>query len=185
MTDRAAVQFPRMTTTPLSVGQPVVRLGNHLKLLCAAALLASAASVAHASDPNGIYAFVDRVVFEPSDAKPERIQVWGAFALAKPSNRRNEYNDAERGYLYFKLRAGEEDVCQKEWADLKAVAGTGQIVAFGTRYEKTPPTLRKADAKVENPDVYPKSWGMTKVRPRDYAPVNQLVKLQGKKTETK
>jgi len=65
------------------------------------------------------------------------------------------------------------------------VAGTGQIVAFGTRYEKTPPTLRKADAKVENPDVYPKSWGMNKVRPRDYAPVNQLMKLQGKKTEAK
>jgi hypothetical protein len=173
-----------MNTTPLSIGQPVVRLGTLAKWLCVAALLAGAASVARASDPNGIYAFVDRVVFEPSDAKPERIQVWGGFALAKAGNK-YEYGPAERGYLYFKIRAGEEEVCQKEWADLKAVAGTGQIVAFGTRYEKTPPTLRKTDAKVENPDVYPKSWGMSKIRPRDYAPVNQLMKLQGKKAEAK
>ena len=173
-----------MKTTLLSDGQPLVRLGNLLKLLCVAALLAGAASTARASDPNGIYAFVDRVVFEPGDARPERIQIWGGFALAKTGNR-HEYGDADRGYLYFKLRAGDEEVCKKEWADLRAVAGTGQLVSFGSRYEKAPPTLRKTDAKPENPDVYPKSWGMNKVRPRDYAPLNQLVKLQGKKTEAK
>src|SRR5262245_40679557 len=36
-----------------------------------------------ASDPIGIYAFVDKVVFEPNADKPERIQVWGGFALAE------------------------------------------------------------------------------------------------------
>lgn len=172
-----------MNTTSPSVGQPLVRLGNLVKLLCAAALLAGAASAARASDPNGIYAFVDGVVFEPGDANPERLQVWGGFALAKGRNG-YDYNDAERGYLYFKLRPGEEDICRKEWADLKAVAGTGQIVSFGSRYEKTPVTPRKAGAKVENPDVYPKGWGMTKVRQRDYPPVNQLQKLLGKKSDT-
>ncbi len=172
-----------MKTILLSDGQPLVRLGNLLKLLCVAGLLAGAATT-RASDPNGIYAFVDRVVFEPSDDKPERIQVWGGFALAKPGNR-YEYGEAQRGYLYFKLRAGDEEVCRKEWVDLKAVAGTGQLVSFGSRDEKAPPALRKADAKLGNPDVYPKSWGLNKVRPRDYAPINQLVKLQGKKTEAK
>ena len=172
-----------MKTTLLSVGQPVARLGTLVKLLCAAALLAGAASVTRASDPNGIYAFVDRVVFEPSDAKPERIQVWGGFALAKAGNK-YEYGTAERGYLYFKLRAGEEEVCQKEWADLKAVAGTGQIVSFGSRHDPTPVTVRKADAKVENPDTYPKSWGLTKVRARDYGPLNQLNKLQAKEKKS-
>jgi len=112
MASLTAVQFHRMKTTPVSLGQPVVRLGTLVKLLCTAALLAGAGSVARASDPNGIYAFVDRVVFEPSDAKPERIQVWGGFALAKAGNK-FEYGAAERGYLYFKLRAGEEEVCQK------------------------------------------------------------------------
>jgi hypothetical protein len=173
-----------MKNTFTSNGQALARLGNLLKLLCTAALLAGAASAARASDPIGIYAFVDRVVFEPSEATPERIQVWGGFALAKAKNR-DDYHDAERGYLYFKLRAGEEDICQKEWADLKSVAGTGQIVAFGSRSQTNAITLRKADAKVEKPDVYPKSWGMNKVKPRDYTPLNQLVKLQAGKADAK
>ena len=173
-----------MKTTFASNGQPFARLGNSLKLLCAAALLAGAASAARASDPTGIYAFVDRVVFEPSDAAPERIQVWGGFALAKTENR-DDYHNAERGFLYFKLRVGDEEICKKEWADLKSVAGTGQIVAFGSRPENKAITLRKADAKAEKPDGYPKGWGMNKVKPRDYSPLNQLVKLQGKKADAK
>ena len=131
----------RMETAITSIGQPLARLGNLLQLLCASALLLGATSPALASDPIGIYAFVDRVVFEPGDATPERIQVWGGFALANARNR-DDYHTAERGCLYFKLRTGDEEVCKKEWADLKAVAGTGQIVSFGSRQEKTPPTLR-------------------------------------------
>src|SRR5258706_11069103 len=113
-----------MKTTFTSNGQPLARLGNLTKILCAAALFVGAASAARASDPTGIYAFVDRVVFEPSGAAPERIQVWGGFAVAKTENR-DDYNDAERGFMYFKLRAGDEEICKKEWADLKSVAGTG------------------------------------------------------------
>lgn len=168
-----------MKTTFISNGQPAVQLGNRLNLLLTLALLAGAASPARASDPTGIYAFVDRVVFEPGDAAPERIQVWGGFALAKTENR-NDYHEAARGYLYFKLRPGEEEICKKEWADLKSVAGTAQFVAFGSRSENHAITLRKTDAKVEKPDVYPKGWGMNKVKPRDYAPLHQLIILQGK-----
>jgi hypothetical protein len=173
-----------MKTTLLSIGQPLTRLGNFVNVVCAAALLGATASSARASDPIGIYGFVDRVVIEPNDAAPERIQVWGGFALAVPRSKSSyEYRDAERGYMYFKLRAGDEEVGKKEWADLKAVAGTGQIVSFGSRYDTTPVSVRKADAKPENPDTYPKSWGMTKVRARDYGPINQLNKLQGKKSD--
>jgi len=119
-----------MKTTFTSNGQPLARLGNLLKLICAVALLGGATSAARASDPTGIYAFVDRVVFEPSETAPERIQVWGGFALAKTENR-NDYHDAERGLLYFKLRVGEEEICLKEWADLKSVAGTTKLFASG------------------------------------------------------
>jgi len=169
-----------MKTIHIFIGQPFARLGNLRALLCAAVLVALIASAAQASDPNGLYAFVDRVVFEPSDTAPERIQVWGGFAVAKPEDRDN-YQDAERGYVYFKLRSGDEEVCKKEWADLKSVAGTRQIVAFGSRYEKPLPKVRKPDAKGENPDGYPKSWGgITKTRTRDYTPINQLVKLMDK-----
>lgn len=165
------------------VGQPSARLGHQIKLLSLAlALLAGAAFQAGASDPAGIYAFVDKVVFEPSDNAPERVQVWGGFALAK--GRGEEYEPAQRGYMYFKLAPGQEEVGRKEWADLKSVAGTGQIIAFGFRhYAKG--TVRKPDAKPEDPDAHPKGLGLTKVKVRDYKPLNELVALQGKKRETK
>jgi len=159
-----------------SIGQLFARLGNLPTLFCTVALVALVAPTARASDPTGIYAFVDRVVFEPNDTEPERIQVWGAFALANRENR-DDYHNAERGYLYFKLRPGDEAVCKKEWADLKAVAGTRQIVAFGSRFEQPQAKVRKPDAKAENPDAQPKSVGISKIRMRDYAPLNQLEKL--------
>jgi hypothetical protein len=84
------------------------------------------------SDWTGVYARIDKVVFEPNATAPERIQVWGAFALASKQDR-NSYDPAERGYLYFSLKPGKEDVCRKEWADLKAVTGTGELVGFGGR----------------------------------------------------
>jgi len=47
-------------------------------------------------------------------------------------------SSAKRGYLYFQLRStlvatSDSEVAMKkrEWADLKAVAGTGQAVGFG------------------------------------------------------
>ena len=146
------------------------------------ALLALAAGPLKASDPIGIYAFVDKVIVEPSDAAPERIQVWGGFALAK--GRDADYEAAQRGYMYFKLRPGQEDVCRKEWADLKAVAGTSQLVAFGSRHEPKG-TVRKSDAKPENPDVHPKGYGLSKVKVRDYPPLKQLATLQSQKATPK
>ena len=167
-----------------SSAQGVSRVGYVTFMVCAIALMALIAPASHASDPTGIYGFVDRVVLEPDDKAPQRIQVWGGFALAKRENR-NDYHDAERGYLYFKLRPGDEEVCKKEWADLKSVAGTKQIVAFGSRFDQPAPKVRKPDAKTENPDVHPTSVGVTKVRMREYSPITQLVKLQEKASEAR
>jgi hypothetical protein len=159
--------------------QSLPRLGNLDGILCGAALLALLAPAVRASDPIGVYAYVDRVVLEPSDSAPERVQVWGGFALAKKTPNRLEYQDPERGYMYFKIRSGDEEVCKKEWADLKSVAGKQQIVAFGSRDAEPQPTVRKSDAKPENPDVYPKGFGMTKIdraggNTNSRAPLDQL-----------
>src|ERR1041385_2107567 len=54
-----------------------------------------------ASDPVGIYALVDKAVFEPNQTNPERIQIWGAFAIAEGYG--YTYKNAERGYLYYKV----------------------------------------------------------------------------------
>jgi len=146
-----------------------------------AALLGSSALSALASDPVGVYAFVDKIVLEPSDGAPERIQVWGGFALAQGSS--YDYTPATRGYMYFKLNPGKEEICRNEWNDLKSVAGTGQIVTFGRRHADNG-TVRKTDSKPANPDVYPTGWGMTKTKKSDYGPVKQLLALREGKPGT-
>jgi hypothetical protein len=129
------------------------------------------------SDWIGVYARVDKVVLEPNTAAPERIQIWGAFALASKQDR-NSYETPERGYLYCSLKPGKEEVCRKEWADLKAIAGTGQIIGFGGR-DLTRARVRKREDKPADPDVYPLGWGMIKMSDRgsDYPPIRELRSL--------
>lgn len=129
-----------------------------------------------ASDWTGVYARVDKVVFEPNATAPERIQIWGAFALATKDSR-NGYDPARRGYLYYSLKPGREAVCRNEWADIKAVAGTGQIIAFGERNQ--PAIVRKAADKPTDPDVYPVDRGVTKMSASrsDYGPIGELMSL--------
>jgi len=151
--------------------------GNSLQLVTLVlALFGVAAGRALASDPVGIYALVDKVVLEPNETNPERIQVWGAFAIAEGYG--YTYKNAERGYLYYKVNSEKPTACRNEWTDLKAIAGTGQIVAFGSRYGEKG-TMRKKDVKPENPDVYPVAMGLTKVKEgKDYEPLKQLAKLR-------
>jgi hypothetical protein len=141
-----------------------------------AVVLALAGAVAvHASDMIGVYGRVDKVVMEPNDQAPQRIQVWGVFAMASPENG-NDYLPPARGYLYYTLPSNAQ-LALKEWADLKAVAGTGQIVAFGTRYNTTRRRvrLRNADEPPDSPDAYAMDIGLRKITGRtDYAPVRAI-----------
>jgi hypothetical protein len=84
-----------------------------------------------ASGPAAIYGIIERVVLEPNDASPERIQIWGTFSLVDVVA--SGFTKPQRGYLYFSLPNGEKEssVVKKEWADLKAIAGTGQAISFG------------------------------------------------------
>lgn len=134
-----------------------------------------------ASDRTGIYARVDKVVLEPDTSAPERIQIWGAFALARKEDRDN-YDPAQRGYLYFSCSQGKEEVCRKEWADLKAIAGTGKVVGFGGRSQPRP-RVRKADEKAANPDQYPLNFGIVRMEDRnsDYPPIRELKSLPREK----
>jgi hypothetical protein len=116
---------------------------------------------ARASDPTGIYARIDKVVLEPNDEKPERIQIWGTFAVAKGGTT-DDYERPVKGYLYYSLVPGKEDKCRNEWADLKKVAGQDQCVAFASRYAKQG-TIRKADQKPKDPDPYALGRGVVKV----------------------
>jgi hypothetical protein len=101
-------------------------------LVSVVAILAIAATAAYASGPIGVYGIVEKVVFEPNEQGPERIQVWGAFAYADGGVVQGAGSSAvKKGYLYFSNPTRSEIVL-REWRDFKAVAGTGQAVGFGT-----------------------------------------------------
>ena len=144
-----------------------------MRLLAATTLVLAGLVVVHASDPIGVYGRVDKVLMEPTDQAPQRVQVWGVFSIAVPTNP-NDYQAPARGYLYFTLPSNSQ-LAIKEWADLKAVAGTGQIVAFGTRWEQRT-RLRKPDERPEAPDTYAMNFGVRKVNGRtDYSPIRALM----------
>src|SRR5258706_2617025 len=103
--------------------------------LACVVLFALTATKAKASDPIGIDALVDRVVIEPSDSQPERIQIWGAFSVAMRQFG-DQYSPPVRGYLYYQLPPEKTGAAKAEWADMQKVAGTGQIIAFGSRYQQ-------------------------------------------------
>jgi hypothetical protein len=151
------------------------------RLLAAAlAIIAIAVVVARASDRVAVYATVDRVVLEPGADAPDTIQIWGVFALAQPNNP-NDYFPAARGYLYYRLPAN-RDAARREWSDLKGLAGSGQPVAFGSRWESVP-RLRQPNDAPANPDVYTLNTGLTKVQGRtDYAPIRSLLEYRGRES---
>jgi hypothetical protein len=140
-----------------------------MKLL---ALFAFLALPVCASDFTGVYARIDRVVLEPASGTPERAQIWGVFSIAKITNP-NDYDAPVRGYLYVKLDRNPE-AARAEWNDLKQVAGSGEIVAFGSRGSVM--HVRKSGDAPDNPDAYRTNVGVNHVRGRtDYAPVRAIL----------
>jgi hypothetical protein len=133
--------------------------------ICPAAVLAITfgLGVLTASGPIGVYALVDKVAFEPSSDKPERIRISGVFMAAEgtPDNS-NVYSAPQRGYLYFELPKGNEELARREWADLKSVAGTRQVVGFGSSWHGKV-RVRKLIEEAKPPDDYPLGNGVVKI----------------------
>lgn len=137
-----------------------MRSHQRLMLLGIVALVSVSATMLPVSDPVGVYALIDRVVLEPTD-QPRTIQIWGVFALT-PGRPGNDYQAAQRGYLFYSMNRRNERGTLAEWADLKAVAGTGQPIGFGSRYEE-PGRVRRQSEAPGNPDPYPLGFGLVKV----------------------
>ena len=137
----------------------------------------------------GIYGIVEKVVMEPNETAPERIQVWGSFAYVETSaGFGTMVSAAKRGYLYFRLEApaygGPFDprVVRNEWADLKAVAGTGQAVGFGSwGYIGYFSALQPDRSSFNPPYFYEQSAGRPRadlrVRPATEPPANPVLYL--------
>jgi hypothetical protein len=153
-----------------------MKLRVHMSLALVLAMAMTAAL--RASDPVGVYAVIDKVVFVPNDTQPTAVQIVGAFSFAVPRAKdgtqpkpagsfgeerlANVYTAIQRGYLYFTCAKGKEATCVNEWRDLASLAGKGEIVGFGFRYDTTP-RVRKTTEKIESPDVYATNIGVVRM----------------------
>ena len=122
--------------------------------------IAAGLQLAHASGPISVYALVDTVTFEPNGEHPERVRVSGVFITAEP--RSDVYSAPQRGYVYFALPAQNKELALREWADLKSVAGTRQVVGLGSSWASQV-RVRKPDEEPKSPDSHPIGNGMVKV----------------------
>jgi hypothetical protein len=117
--------------------------------------------MAIASGPIGVYALVDNVKIEPNADKPQRIRISGVFIVAgeTPDNS-TVYSAPQRGHLYFGLPQGNEELARREWADLKSVAGTRQVVGFGSGWGAK---VHVRNDEARSPDDYPLGNGVVKI----------------------
>jgi len=134
-----------------------------------------------ASDPVGIYAVVKKVVFEPNNAEPSRVQIWGAFSMTKTpmavdGGGGSGYTDVMSGYLYYALSSDNSaatvqrnKVITNEWMDLKAVAGTNEVVGFAGRRGPLG-RVRPASEAPRDPEAYPlQNTGVIRLRDNKWA----------------
>jgi hypothetical protein len=94
-----------------------------------------------ASGPMGVYAVVERVVFEPKHGPAERVQIYGAFAYVDGAGEgpTGAVSLPRCGYLYLRLLDSSSGLntpatiaaSRTEWNDIESVAGTGQAIGFG------------------------------------------------------
>ena len=158
-----------------------VRITVVLLALLAVTVSTSVGASAPVSDRMGVYCIVDKVVLEPQEAA-KTAQVHGVCAIA---DQESWYFEAPaRGYFYYAAPTGSETIARAEWADLKSVAGTGQVVGFGRRYAPVG-KLRAATEAPSRPDSYPIHFGVVKFNGQGAPEVREIAEklkaLHGKK----
>jgi hypothetical protein len=145
--------------------------------LAAAVLLPVFASLLP-SDPQAVYAVLDQVVLLPNAEQPDSIELHGAFALAEGG--RGQYYRAPRiGVL--RLGPGKDRTAAiAQWRDLQALAGTGKVVTFGSRYEMLAADAKpwrvqeKTDAAPRELPAWSAGYGLDKPTNVDYGPARAL-----------
>jgi hypothetical protein len=123
----------------------------------AAALILTFAFVveARAGGPPPVCMAIDKLVFEPNEESPARVQIWGTFSFLKE---KTAYSKPVQGYLYYTLASGKEEQCRKEWATLKQLVADKHVVAFGIcGSPRVDGHLRKSMEKPHAPVVFPLS----------------------------
>lgn len=129
--------------------------------------------------PTVSYAAIDRVVLSPSPDAPARVQILGAFVMAKPPSGgpyepwQIGYQPLQRGYLYFTLPSNPQRATQvlAQWNTLLGAAGTSDLAAIGVDGR-----VRPMDEAPANPDVFDGNLEFFVTRTNSsYAPIRELV----------
>jgi len=123
------------------------------------------ATAAAKSSSIGIYAVIDEVKFDQDGPSSNLVRISGVFIIPRPMSS-GEYQTPQRGYLYFRISRGAEQAARKDWNQLKAVAGTGQVVGFAFYWVPNPSDPQgnphhslelkvRSDGVATPPDIYP------------------------------
>jgi hypothetical protein len=113
----------------------------------------------------GIYAIVDQVTFEPDASSPNFVRISGVFVVPVPMSS-GSYRSPQIGFLYFRIATGREQATRRDWSELKALAGSGKVVAFGQYWVPNPDDPQgnphhslevrvRAEGDATSADVYP------------------------------
>lgn len=116
----------------------------------------------------GVYALIDQVAFDQNDHLTTTVRISGIFVVPKQMSS-GEYQAPQRGYLYFRIPPGNEQSAKNELSQLKAFAGTGQVVGFGLYWAPNPndpsgnphhslDVRVRATGDTTGPDTYPISY---------------------------
>jgi imidazolonepropionase-like amidohydrolase len=109
-------------------------------LALTAVALSSAASSRVRKGYDGVFGIIDSAIVEPSPDRPERIQLWGTFAMPNMITivdgkldriEPGAFHPPARGYLYYTMNPADVAGTHEEWAAFSVLAGTGEPVAFG------------------------------------------------------
>ena len=98
-------------------------------LLTGATLIAKGTGV-------GIYALIDDVAFEKGSSG-RLVRISGVFEVPVPMSS-GAFEPPQRGYLYFRVPAANEEAVRNELDQLRALAGTSQVVGFGYYWVPNP-----------------------------------------------
>jgi len=104
--------------------------------MVSAMALATTATDATASDPTGVYALIDKVTFHPSSEAPHEVRLEGLFSISRGIGVGDYYRAPTEGTLCYRLPDESEnaDLARAQWADFERVAGSGEVVGFGSRW---------------------------------------------------
>jgi hypothetical protein len=130
------------------------------------------ANVVSASGPIAVYALIDKVTLEPNSDHPQRILIYGVFSTAQSQNG-STYSKPQRGYLCFSLpphiqmpnpsNPQDPQLALREWSDLQSVAGTRQVVGFGSAWHGKVRVRQSPTEAANDPDVYTLNFGVKKL----------------------